>query len=200
MVAAVASGACAGHCGARGGLPPKALPPIVGPDGREYVVHGRGPYKAFYDSAGHLARLEYDSNGDGRADQIALHDGRKVPHEIDVDVDFDGKIDRWEEYDPSGRMVRLGLSRRGNGRPDMWTSLDAQGRPTRKDYDEDADGKPDRWEYLGADGRVERVEIDTLRDGRLVSEDLDTDGDGCADRRLQYGADGRVSALEIIPH
>ena len=32
-------------------------------------------YKAFYDSGGRLARIEYDSNGDGKPDYIAHHDG-----------------------------------------------------------------------------------------------------------------------------
>src|SRR5262249_37441663 len=187
----------AGHCGARGGLPPTLPPTIRGPDGREYSVLDRGKYKAFYDASGRLSRLEYDSNGDGRPDQIALHDGQETPHELDLDTYFDGYTDRWEDYDPAGHLVRLGLSRRVKGRPDIWTSFDAQGRPTRRDYDEDGDGKPDRWEFLGADGHVERVEIDSARrgrpdrwqrweGGRLVSEDLDTDGDGRPDRRLRY--------------
>jgi hypothetical protein len=210
LVALVGTG-CSGHCGARGGLPPKIPAPIVGPDGRAYQVVGKGPYKAYYDTAGRIARLEYDSNGDGKPDQIALHDGQKAPHELDIDLDFDGKIDRWEEYDPAGHLVRLGQSRRNNGRPDVWTTVNAQGQAVRKDYDEDGDGTPERWEYFSASGLLERVEIDTNRNGHpdrwqrweaghLVSEDLDTDGDGKPDRRLKYGPSGQVVGLESLDH
>lgn len=197
---------CAGQCGARGGLPPPRPPVITGPDGQRYHILDRGPYKAYYDRWGRLQRLEYDSNGDGRPDQIAHHQGSKTPRTIEVDEDFDGGADRWEDYDPEGRLAKVGTSRRGRG-PDLWTTTDAEGRPVRREYDEDGDGKPDRWEVL-AGGLVERVEIDADRNGRpdrwqawrrgaLASEDLDTDGDGRPDRRLRY-EQGRVVGLEPI--
>jgi hypothetical protein len=209
VAAALLTGGCAGHCGARGGLPPNRPPLVRLADGREYHLLDKGPYKAFYDRWGRIQRLEYDSNGDGKPDQIALHDGRKVPHEVDVDSDFDGKTDRWEEYDPEGRVIRVGISRRNDGRPDEWTSFGPDGQPQRRDHDDDGDGRPERSEFFAAGGRLERAELDTDRngrpdrwqtwhEGRLVSEDLDTDGDGKPDRRLRYGADGRVLGLEVI--
>ena len=199
--------ACAGRCGARGGLPPERPPVVKGPDGKTYHVVGRGPYTAFYDAWGRLQRLEHDSNGDGRPDQIAHHEGQRTPRTIEVDEDFDGRTDRWEDYDGSGRLTRIGTSRRGRG-PDVWTAAPVEGQPTRKEYDEDGDGKPDRVETL-AQGAVTGVEIDQDRDGRadrwqswtrgrLTSEDLDTNGDGRPDRRLLYGDDGRILRLEPL--
>jgi hypothetical protein len=197
---------CAGRCGARGGLPPPRPPMVTGADGQKYHLLDRGAYKAYYDRWGRLQRLEYDSNGDGRPDHVAHHDGQKSPRTIDVDQDFDGRVDRWEDYDPAGTLVKVGSSRRGKG-PDMWTSADAQGQVARVEYDEDGDGKPDRWEQRAA-GLVTRVEIDADRDGRpdrwqgwrdgqLQSEEVDTDSDGRADRRIRY-AQGKVVGLEPV--
>lgn len=196
-------------CGGRRGLPPEVPPIVKGPDGREYHLVVKGPYKAFYDLWGHLARIEYDSNGDGRADRIAHHDGARTPRLIEVDEDFDGRIDRWEDYDEQGKLVKVGASRRGQG-PDVWAYPGPGDVPSRKDYDEDGDGKADRTERLEG-GRIAGVELDADRDGRidrwqewragrLVAEDLDTDGDGRPDRRLRYGDAGRVLGVERLAH
>jgi hypothetical protein len=195
-------------CGGRGGLPPEVPPLAKGPDGKEYHMVARGPYKAYYDRWGRLQFIEQDSNGDRRPDRIAHHAGAKTPHLIEVDEDFDGRVDRWEEYDATGKLVKVGLTRRGGG-PDLWVFPGAEsGVPIRKEYDEDGDGRVDRAEVLQA-GRVVRVELDTDRDGRmdrwqewrggrLVAEDLDTDRDGRPDRRLRYGAKGQLLGLEKL--
>ncbi|HVR71861.1 MAG TPA: hypothetical protein VMT87_13550 [Vicinamibacteria bacterium] len=207
LLSLLATAACAGQCGALGGLPPERPPLVKGADGRTYHLVGRGPYKAFYDRWGRLQRLEYDANGDGRADQVAHHDGARTPRTIEVDDDYDGVVDRWEDYDPAGQLVRVGTSRRGRG-PDVWTTFGPDGQPARKEYDEDGDGRPDRVETLAA-GEVAAVEIDQDRDGRadrwqtwragrLTAEELDTDGDGRPDHRLHYGDDGGVLRLEPI--
>lgn len=183
-------------------------PPLVqGPDGQVYHLLDRGPYKAFYDRWGRLERLEYDSNGDGRADQIAHHGGSRTARTIEVDEDFDGRIDRWEDYDATAKLVKVGASRRG-GRPDVWVVPGPEGQPARKEYDEDGDGRVDRAEIL-QEGRVVRVEVDADRDGRfdrwqdwlsgrLAREEVDTDRDGRPDQRILYGERGRVVALEAI--
>jgi hypothetical protein len=206
LVLALLSG-CAGQCGARGGLPPERPPLVKGPDGRTYHLVGKGPYKAFYDRWGRLQRLEYDGNGDGRADQVAHHDGARTPRTIEVDVDYDGAVDRWEDYDAAGKLGRVGTSRRGRG-PDRWTTAGADGQPARIEYDDDGDGKPDRVETLSA-GALRTVALDQDRDGRpdrwqswergrLKAEELDTDRDGKPDRRLRYGDDGRVLGLDRL--
>lgn len=199
--------ALAAACGGLGGQPQARLPVIQGADGREYQVLDRGAYKAYYGPDDKLERIEYDSNGDGRPDQTAYHHGRKLPDLIEVDEDFDGRTDRWEEYDAQGRLTRVGASRRG-GKPDLWQVLGPDNQPARREYDEDGDGRVDRSELLSA-GRLARLEIDSDRDGRvdrwqewregrLVGEDLDTDGDGRPDRRLSYGAGGRLQGLERL--
>jgi hypothetical protein len=176
-------------------------------DGKEYHVVQKGPYTGYYDLSGKLQVLEQDRNGDKRADVIAYHDGRKKPRLIEMDEDYDGNVDRWEDYDEAGTLLKVGSSRRGKA-PDLWAFPGPGGEPRRKEYDEDGDGKPDRAEVLAA-GRVEGVELDADRDGRwdrwqewrsgvLLSEELDTDGDGRPDRRLRYNQRGAVTGLEPV--
>jgi hypothetical protein len=206
----VAVALAAGACGGRGCAASSPVPPIVkGPDGREYHLLDRGPYKAYYDEWGRLRRIEYDSNADGRADQIAYHDAVKSPRLIEVDEDFDGKVDRWEDYDPSGTLLKVGRTRRrGREAPDMWTTPGPDGVAVRIDYDDDIDGRIERTERLRG-GLIVGVEVDADRngrtdrwqewaEGRLRSEELDIDGDGVSDRRIRYGDKGQVLGLETV--
>jgi hypothetical protein len=201
-----------GGCGPRSCNPyrPADLTMLKGPDGQEYYLLDRGPYKAYYDTWGRLQRIEYDSNGDGRPDIIAYHDGAKSPHLLEIDEDFDGKVDRWEDYDPSGVLVKVGVSRHGTERPDMWVFPGPGGMPARKEYDDNGDGFVDRVE-LFENGQLVQVQLDTdgdhrmdrwqtWEDGHLVSEDLDTDGDGQPDRRIRYAKNGKILSVEPLPH
>jgi len=195
-------------CGGREGTPPLPLPQIKGPDGREYLLLDRGAYKGFYDKWGRLERIEYDSNGDGRPDNIAHHKGEKSPRLLEVDDDFDGRTDRWDEFDAAGRLVKVGLSRRRSGTPDLWVTPGPGDLPAKKEYDDDGDMRVDRTEILQR-GLLTRAELDTNKDGRpdrwqdwstgrLTHEDLDTDGDGKADSRIVYNQYGRVLKLESL--
>jgi len=87
-----------------------------------------------YDKAtGRLKELAYDANRNGRPDTWTEMDGSK-PLRSRVDLNEDGKIDRWEEYDEKGGLAKVGFSRTDNG-------------------------KPDAWVFSGADGKVRRIEI-----------------------------------------
>lgn len=197
--------ACA--CGGSGGMPPQTPPRVRGPDGKDYYLLDKGPYKAYYDAWGRLERLDYDSNGDGRPDVIAHHRGAKLPSLLEVDSDFDGTIDRWEDYDAAGRLVKVGTASRGVG-PDTWAYPGPGEQPSRREYDADRDGRIEKVEIYRA-GRVARVELDgdgdgrfdrwqTWAAGRLESEELDIDADGRPDRRLRYGPRGRIQAVERL--
>jgi hypothetical protein len=196
-------------CGG-GESPPPApdIPTITGEDGREYVLLARGPHTPIWGADGQLIHIEYDRNGDGRPDQIAHHDGARLPTLVEDDDDFDGRTDRWAEYDAAGRLERIGVSRNGGDAADVWIYPDASGNPRRRAYDDDGDGDIERAEVL-SNGRVVQVEVDSDQDGRLdrwqvwdgdrlQSESLDTDADGRPDRRLLYDAQGRVTGIEPI--
>jgi hypothetical protein len=194
-------------CGGLGSDPPQVAPAVKGPTGERQHLVARGPYKAFYDKTGRLERIEYDTNGDGRPDRITHHHGSKSPQRLDVDVDFDGSIDRWEDFGEDGTLHRYAVAG-ADGRPHMWTVLDAKGAPLRYEYDHDVDGRFERAEIV-ENGRIARVELDTDGDGkvdrwqewkggRLESEALDIDGDGKPDRRLRYGPKGAFVGIEPI--
>lgn len=188
--------------------PAPDIPTITGEDGREYVLLARGPHTPIWGTDGQLIRIEYDRNGDGQPDQVAHHNGARLPSLVEDDDDFDGRTDRWAEYDAAGRLERVGVSRSGEQKPDMWIYPDAQGNPKRRAYDDDGDGDVERAEVL-SNGRIVQVEVDSDQDGKidrwqiwdgdkLQSESLDTDADGRPDRRLLYDAQGRVRGLEPI--
>lgn len=210
LLAAALSLALASCGGGTAGRPPKPPPLVKGPDGKDYRLVQKAGYKAYYDEWGRIARLHWDRNGDRRDDHVAYYGAAaRTPYRIDVDQDFDGRIDRWEEYDAGGRLLRVGAARRGGERPDIWSFVDPGGRPTRTQYDEDGDGLIDRTEHLEG-GRVTSVEVDADRDGRadrwqrwtggrMAAEDLDTDADGRPDRRVVYGPRGAVVGFETIP-
>ena len=206
-VLAAGFGAWSAACGGHGGQAPRSPPRVKGPDGKDYYLLDKGPYKAYYDAWGRLERFDYDSNGDGKPDVVAYHRGAKLPSLLEIDSDFDGATDRWEDYDAAGRLVKVGTSQRGPG-PDTWTYPGPGEQPSRREHDADHDGRIEKVESYRA-GRVARVELDGDADGRidrwqswaagrLETEELDTDGDGRPDRRLRYGAQGRIQAVERL--
>jgi hypothetical protein len=195
-------------CGGLGGLPPKPLPMVTDPDGRKYYLLDKGEFKGYYDTLGQIARVEYDSNKDGRADYIAHYGPNRQVRLIEVDEDYDAWIDRWEYYDADGKLEKVGRWRRTRGKADVWRFPGKDGIPVRVEYDDDGDGRPDRVEVLEG-GRLARVEIDADRDGRtdrwqfwekgrLVREELDTRGSGKPDRRLVYGPAGTIVRVERL--
>ena len=134
LLAAALSAACGDRaCGGRGGLPPAALPTVKRGDGLDYRVLDKGAWKGFYDGQGRIAVVEYDSNGDGRADYIAHYDERRQIRLIEVDEDHDSWVDRFEHYDAAGVLEKVGRWRKQRGRADEWTyrAPDGRARPHR---------------------------------------------------------------------
>lgn len=172
--------------GCAGGSSPKltGAPVVRGNDGREYRVLEKGAYKAFYDSAGRVDRLEYDSNGDGKTDHVAYYDGTASPRRLEVDSNFDGRVDRWETYDENGGLVSVGTSQKHGDRPDVWTFRGPGGETQRVEIDSNGDGRVDRWQRWEGP--------------RLLTEDVDSDGDGKPDHRLKYDAHGKVAGMEPL--
>ncbi len=210
LLLAAASSACSDRaCGGRGGLPPASLPIVTRGDGLQYHLLDKGAWKGYYDNQGRLAVVEYDSDGDGRADYVAHYDERRQIRLIEVDEDHDSWVDRWEYYDAAGVLEKVGRWRRQRGRADEWIYRAPDGRPARIEYDDDGDGKPERAEIY-QDGVLVRIETDSggsgrpdrwqvFDHGRLVAEELDTDRDGRPDRRLVFGPRGKLLRVERIP-
>jgi antitoxin component YwqK of YwqJK toxin-antitoxin module len=163
---------------------------------------------AYDKTTGRLTQLTYDRNKNGVIDTWTDMDGTR-PLRSRIDLDEDGKIDRWEYYDGTGKLAKVGFSRGKNGRADAWAFSAADGSVARIEisstYDEN---KIDRWEYFekGAlarveedtdgDGKVDKWE--TYADGALTTASLDENKDGKPDRRLTY-ANGALVLIESEP-
>src|SRR5215831_16325603 len=101
-----------------------------------------------YDSkTGKLTQLTYDRNKNGVIDTWTDMDGTR-PVRSRIDLDEDGKIDRWEYYDEKGALVKVGFSRGNTGKADAWAYARADGKVDRIEISSTADEKKiDRWEH-----------------------------------------------------
>jgi hypothetical protein len=163
-----------------------------------------------YDKAtGRLTQLTYDANRNGRIDTWTDMDGTR-PLRSRVDLDEDGKIDRWEYYDERGALAKVGFSRKHDAAaPDAWAFSGSDGGIARVESSSTADeNRIDRRETY-ENGVMVRVEADTNADGRpdqwetyeagaLKTAALDENGDGAPDRRLTY-AGGALVLIESEP-
>ena len=139
---------------------------------------------------GRLARLDYDSNNNGKPDTWAYMDGARLVR-LEADENEDGKIDRWEYY-PAAAPAAGAPARQPPERIERATRLD--GQVTRREFfegahmvrveeDTDANGAVDKWE--------------TYTEGVLAALALDTSGRGKPDRRLIYKSDGSLDRIEV---
>src|SRR5258708_1032057 len=75
-------------------------------------------------------------------------DGAK-PLRSRIDLDEDGKIDRWEYYDDQGKLAKVGFSRNNNGKADAWGYPDPNGGIPRTEISSTRDAnKTDRPQHL----------------------------------------------------
>lgn len=160
--------------------------------------------------SGRLERLRHDTNGNGVAETTSYMDGGRIAR-IEIDLNEDGRIDRWEYYGSGQRLEKVGFSRSSDGREDAWSYADEAGtvvrieiaaapgeRVTRTEFfdrgvlaraeeDTDADGVVDKWETY-TQGRLARLAFSTAP--------------GAPAPALVYAADGRVQlegATEAAP-
>jgi len=152
--------------------------------------------KATYDqSTGRLKELTYDANKNGKIDTWTDMDGTK-PLRSRIDMDEDGKPDRWEYYVAAPADAPRGTppsvidhadegTGAGPDRKIMRREFYVRGVLQRTEEDTDNDGRMDKWEYY--EGNV------------LTRVEFDLSGHGHPDRRLVYGADGNVIRIEVDP-
>jgi hypothetical protein len=156
-----------------------------------------------------LLLLASDRNGNGKVDTWTDMDGAR-PIRSRIDVDEDGRIDRWEYYDSAGRLVKVGFSRQRRDKPDAWAYSRQDGSLERVDVSSTSDeDRIDRHEYY-ENGRMVRSEEDANRDGRIDTwttydadggvaiAAFDEDRDGRPDRRLTYNGP-ELASIESAP-
>ncbi len=107
-----------------------------------------------------------DSNRDGRPDVMTVSSGGRDACTA-VDLNFDGKIDRYVYFDGSGAIRRVENDFDRDGRIDEVQHFKG-GELFRKDREMNLDGKFDTWDYYEG--------------GKLVRRERDSDGDGKVDQ------------------
>lgn len=164
-----------------------------------------GSPDAIYDADTRVAiRLDADIDRNGLIESRTYFAAGR-PLRIEVDIDGDSRVDRWEYYGADGALERLGSSSQADGREDTW--LVQNGAEARLEISTRRDGVIDRRE-VQRDGVVRATEQDSNFDG-LVDQWVTLDGGrmrelrvdttlmrGRADRRLVYAADGALERVE----
>jgi hypothetical protein len=175
--------------------------------------------RAEYDpQTGRLKSLSFDATRDGKNDAVGYLDGKRL-RRIELDLDANGAIDRWDFYTADGTLEKVGLSQRNDGRMDAEAFYGPAGTLRLMRVSTQRDGVFDRTEHYEADALV-RSEEDTNRDGKpdkwdtyrpepnvpasvrpyaITSTAIDETGRGTPSRRFVYGAGGRVERVEVDP-
>jgi hypothetical protein len=145
---------------------------------------------------------EHDDNHDGKPDHFYTYRGGK-PTRVEVDRNFDGKIDKWEFCDREGRPERIECDENYDGRPDLWYFYE-NGQVKRSEQDTDFNGQPD-WFTIYENGLA--VRSDCRPNGSkiavrrfiyvhaiLTEEWVDEDQDGKFDYKILHDPFGATSA------
>jgi len=178
-----------------------------------------GQAKGEYDpETGRLKTMAFDANGSGKNNAIGYLDGAKMKR-IELDLDSNGSIDRWDFYGADGKLEKVGLSQHNDGRMDAEVFYTPDGAMRLMRISTRRDGTFDRAEYFEHDALV-RSEDDNNRDGRpdqwdtyrpepnvpagvrpyaVTSTAIDETGRGTPTRRLFFGPGGRVERIEVDP-
>ena len=75
---------------------------------------------------------------------ISQEKTKVAPKKVQVDANYDGKIDRTEIYNAQGEIQQTEADTNADGKIDEWVNYKA-GKPVRSERDTNADGKPDVW-------------------------------------------------------
>jgi hypothetical protein len=175
--------------------------------------------RAEYDwTRGRLKALTYDANRNGKNDAVSHMDGTRVIR-IDLDLDENGKVERWDFYRPDQKLEKVGLSRLNDGVMDAQAFYDREGLLARIEVSMRRDGRFDRLEFYDR-GVLTRADEDTNRDGRpdkwetyrrepnagpnepayaITSTAFDESGSGRPERRLVFGPRGTIARVEVDP-
>lgn len=178
---------------------------------------GEPPAATYDPGTGRLQTLTADANKNGRNDTVSYMDGTRILR-IELDLDENGHVERWDFYGREGSLEKVGFSRQNDGVMDAQAFYAPEGTllrmevSTRRDGtfdrtetyeggllkrsadDTDGDGKPDKWdEYVreGGDGAVPTYAV--------VSSSFDDSGRGRPERRFVFGPGGAIERVEVDP-
>jgi hypothetical protein len=173
--------------------------------------------RATYDSAtGRLSRIVFDANKNGKNDTVSYMDGARIVR-IELDLDENGKVERWDLYRPDGTLDRVGLASRNDGVMDSQAFYSPAGALERIEISTKRDGRFDRTEFYennvlvrgqddtNGDGRPDKWDDYSPRPNHAVGEPayaitataFDDTGSGRPERRFVYAANGTVARVEF---
>jgi hypothetical protein len=175
--------------------------------------------RALYDPrTGRLRQLAFDMNKNGTNDSVSYMDGTRMLR-VELDLDENGQVERWDFYGEDRTLERVGLSQRNDGVMDAQAFYTEAGELHRIEISTKRDGRFDRTEFYEANVLV-RSEEDTNGDGRpnewetyrpvpdagpnepaygITSTAFDDSGSGRPERRFVYGRDGSIDRVELDP-
>ena len=170
------------------------------------------------ETTGHLAQLSFDTNKNGKNDTVAYMDGTRIVR-IELDLDENGEVERWDFYFPDGTLNKVGLASRDDGVMDSQAFYSPAGDLQRIEISTKRDDHFDRTEFYEKNVLV-RSQDDTNGDGKpdkwdeyapmpnhavgeppytITSSAFDDTGSGHPQRRFVYGPKGAIARVEIDP-
>jgi hypothetical protein len=176
------------------------------------------PPNATYDAkTGRLTTLRADANKNGAIDTLSYMDGTRILR-IELDLDENGHVERWDFYGAEGELEKVGFSRLNDGVMDAQAFYTPSGELARMEVSTKRDGTFDRIE-LYVDGVLTRSSEDTNGDGRpdkwdeyrplasagaqaeyaVTATAFDDSGSGRPERRFVYGEGGVIQRVELDP-
>jgi hypothetical protein len=177
---------------------------------------GERPQATYDRETGRLRTLTFDANGNGTVESTSHMDGTRILR-IELDLDENGKVDRWDFYGSDRKVEKVGLSRLNDGVMDAQAFYEPEGVLARLDISTRRDGTFDRTEFY-VTGALDRTTDDTNGDGRadkwetftplvaagpnepgyaITSSAFDDSGSGRPERRFVYGTGGTVARVEV---
>jgi hypothetical protein len=176
------------------------------------------PNATYSPKTGRLETLAADANGNGRIDTVSYMDGTRILR-IELDLDENGQVERWDFYGEDGELEKVGFSRLNDGVMDAQAFYAPADVLARMEISTRRDGTFDRTEFY-EDGALVRSADDTDGDGRpdkwdeymhvaagspedagyaVTSTAFDDSGTGRPNRRFVYGPGGSIDRVELDP-
>lgn len=151
-----------------------------------------------------LART-LDADRDDHPEEVRYFDEKtKQMVRVELDRDYDGRIDVWSRYEAGG-VIERELDENADGKPDAWERY-VNGRMVSREVDRDGNGVRDAFYLYQGDALVEERH-DTKGAGRvdrivryqnrhLAGTEEDRDDNGQIDAWSKYGLD--IGGAEVV--
>lgn len=180
---------------------------------------GEAPRLEYDKASGRLTKVVYDANKNGTNDSTSYMDGTRIVR-IELDLDENGKVERWDIYNGDRTIQKVGLASRNDGVMDSQAFYSPDGVVQRIEVSTARNERFNRVEFYNSDEVLVRSEEDTNGDGRpdkwdtfgpvekpvaglpaytITSSAFDEKGTGRPTRRLVFGPGGAISRVEVDP-